>query len=200
MRDPYKHIPNNPTPNDLREWIVDATRKREFDIDDYDIQIADNPVIFDTPSSTTDIKGGEKPGDIAFDTSNLYVVVDNAGTLEWLQIGSISGGTVNSVNGQNGVVVLDSDDIAQGTTNLYFNETYETVSENISAWDYSINYSGSDIASIVYTSGGLTITKTFNYTGSNITSIVLSGDTPSGIDLIKTLTYTSGNLVSVAYS
>lgn len=31
-----------------------------------------------------------------------------------------SGGTVDSVNGQTGVVVLDTDDVAEGSTNLYF--------------------------------------------------------------------------------
>lgn len=33
------------------------------------------------------------------------------------------GGAVDSVNGQTGVVVLDTDDISEGTTNLYFNNT-----------------------------------------------------------------------------
>ena len=35
----------------------------------------------------------------------------------------ITGGAVDSVNGQTGVVVLDSDDISEGTTNLYFTDT-----------------------------------------------------------------------------
>jgi len=35
----------------------------------------------------------------------------------------ITGGAVDSVNGQTGVVVLDSDDINEGTTNLYFTDT-----------------------------------------------------------------------------
>src|SRR5690606_14762023 len=39
-----------------------------------------------------------------------------------LTVADIPGGTVISVNGQDGVVVLDSDDIAQGVTNLYFTD------------------------------------------------------------------------------
>ena len=34
-----------------------------------------------------------------------------------------SGGLVDSVNGQTGVVVLDTDDVSEGTANLYFTET-----------------------------------------------------------------------------
>jgi hypothetical protein len=200
MRDVYRDLPNNFTPNDLREWIVDVTRKRQFDLDDFDNQVAGNAVIFSSPSTLSDIRGGEKPGDIAVDASNLYVVVDNSGTLEWLQIGGSGGGTVNSVNGQTGVVVLDSDDIAEGSTNLYYKQTFETVSKNISSWDATISYSGGVVSSISYSNGVLTVVKTFNYTGSDLTSIVLSGDTPAGIDLTKTLSYTSGDLTGIAYS
>jgi hypothetical protein len=200
MRDVYRDLPNNFTPNDLREWIVDVTRKRQFDLDDFDNQVAGNAVIFSSPSTLADIRGGEKPGDIAVDASNLYVVVDNSGTLEWLQIGGSGGGTVNSVNGQTGVVVLDSDDIAEGSTNLYYKQTFETVNKNISSWDATISYSGGVVSSISYSNGVLTVVKTFNYTGADLTSIVLSGDTPAGIDLTKTLSYTSGDLTGIAYS
>ena len=49
---------------------------------------------------------------------------DYDGTLtteEWV-IANVSGGAVDSVNGQTGVVVLDSDDINEGATNLYFTD------------------------------------------------------------------------------
>jgi len=42
-------------------------------------------------------------------------------TREWV-IANVSGGAVDSVNGQTGVVVLDSDDISEGATNLYFTD------------------------------------------------------------------------------
>jgi hypothetical protein len=75
--------------------------------------------------------------------------------------------------------------------------TFETVSKNLSATDATLNYTGDDLTSIVYTNG---ITKTLNYTGTNLTSVVLSGSTPGGIDLNKTLSYTGDNLTGVAYS
>jgi hypothetical protein len=76
--------------------------------------------------------------------------------------------------------------------------TFETVSANLSAYDYTINYNGSgDVSSIVYSNG---VTKTLNYTSGNVTSIVLSGSTPSNISLTKTLTYTSGDVTGITYS
>jgi len=38
------------------------------------------------PASSTAIIGTEKVGDIAADTSFLYVVVDNAGVLRWQRV------------------------------------------------------------------------------------------------------------------
>lgn len=40
-----------------------------------------------------------------------------------LTIDSAAGGAVDSVNGQTGVVVLDTDDVSEGTTNKYFSNT-----------------------------------------------------------------------------
>jgi len=79
-------------------------------------------------------------------------------------------------------------------------EQYETVSKNLKSYPYALNYTGSDLTSIVYTLPSGTITKTLNYTSGVLTSIVLSGDTPSGIDLTKTLSYTGTDLTGVAYS
>lgn len=77
-------------------------------------------------------------------------------------------------------------------------DSFETVSNNLSAYSNTLNYNGNgDITSIVYSNG---VTKTFNYTGSDITSIVLSGSTPSGINLTKTLTYTDGDVTGITYS
>jgi hypothetical protein len=76
-------------------------------------------------------------------------------------------------------------------------ETFETVSKNLDANDATLNYTGEDLTSIVYSNG---ITKTLNYTGTDLTSVVLSGTTPGGIDLTKTLSYIGDNLVGVSYS
>lgn len=80
--------------------------------------------------------------------------------------------------------------------------SYETVSQNIVAYDYTITYTvDGDIDFIEYDlGGGLTVTKTFNYSGADISSIVLSGDTPGGIALTKTFTLSGGDITSVAYS
>ena len=79
-------------------------------------------------------------------------------------------------------------------------ETFETVSKNIKAWDVTLNYTGGNLTSLVYSYGANTITKTLGYTGDLLTSVVLSGNTPSGIDLTKTLIYTGDTLTSINYS
>jgi hypothetical protein len=81
-------------------------------------------------------------------------------------------------------------------------DSFETVSKNLIAYRYTINYNvDGTVDDIVYTDGAtIFITKTFNYTGDKLTSIVLSGDTPAGIDLTKTFTYTGDVITSVAYT
>jgi len=94
MRERYKNI--NPTVKEdniigsvgeLMNWVFNATRMRDFDIQDYDNQVSQNPRIYDAPSSSSDLVGTEKVGDIAGDASFFYIVIDNAGTLEWRQVG-----------------------------------------------------------------------------------------------------------------
>jgi hypothetical protein len=80
------------------------------------------------------------------------------------------------------------------------NVEFESVSKNLKSWNFALNYTDGVLTSIVYTSGALSVTKTFNYTDGVLTSIVLSGDTPDGINLTKTLGYTLGTLTSVSYS
>lgn len=81
-------------------------------------------------------------------------------------------------------------------------ETFETVSNNLSAYDYAITRTGGEISSITYDlGGGLSIVKTINKTGGLVSSIVLSGDTPGGITLTKTLTRNiSDEVISVEYT
>lgn len=78
--------------------------------------------------------------------------------------------------------------------------SFESVSQNLSAYNSTIAYSGDNVVTVTYSTPGGSIVKTFNYTGDDITSIVLSGAIPSGIATTKTLTYTSGNVTGVAYS
>jgi hypothetical protein len=87
-----------------------------------------------------------------------------------------------------------------GYSGISFVATFETVSKNLNAYPASLNYTGSTLTSVVYTTPSGSITKTLNYTGSTLTSIVLSGATPGGINLTKTLTYSGGNLTGISYS
>lgn len=86
MKDKYSVLPPNSTPETIQRWISDVTRARNVDIDDYERQESTKPAIFPVPSSSTDITGTEKAGDIAVDTSYLYVVADNSGTLVWRRV------------------------------------------------------------------------------------------------------------------
>lgn len=80
-------------------------------------------------------------------------------------------------------------------------DSFETVSKNLRAYPYALNYTSGTLTSIVYTLPDTsTVTKTFNYTTEQLTSIVLSGATPGGIDLTKTFTYTGDDLTSIGYS
>ncbi len=78
--------------------------------------------------------------------------------------------------------------------------SFETVSKNLKAWDAAFAYTLGVLDTITYTSGALTVVKTFGYTLGKLTSLTLSGDTPGGIDLVKTLSYTGDELTAVAYT
>lgn len=59
-------------------------------------------------------------GNIVIDAgSNVAIEDDGNGTIT---ISSTGGGAVDSVNGETGVVVLDTDDVAEGATNLYYTD------------------------------------------------------------------------------
>lgn len=87
MQRRYEVISPRADQDKIIDWIFKATREREIDLQDYDNQVSTNVVFFDyIPSNSNDLLGTEKAGDIAADTSFLYVVVDNAGTLQWQRV------------------------------------------------------------------------------------------------------------------
>lgn len=87
MQKEYKILPSNAKLTDVLTWIKQATRERAIDLDDYDEQQRTNVMYYNyTPTSSTDLIGTEKAGDIAVDTSYIYVVVDNSGTLRWQRV------------------------------------------------------------------------------------------------------------------
>lgn len=59
-------------------------------------------------------------GSVRYVIATQLVYVNTA--TGWEPLGSGGGGAVDSVNGQTGVVVLDTDDIAEGSINLYFTD------------------------------------------------------------------------------
>lgn len=80
-------------------------------------------------------------------------------------------------------------------------ETWEYVSKNTDSWAYVINKTGELITSIVYTSGGSTVTKTLGYVNDELETITLSGDVPvSLVTLTKNIFYTNGEITSVTYT
>lgn len=86
MRELYTNIRHDAPIEDIQTWIMNATRNRQFDLQDFDKQTTENPRIYNAPSSSTDTIGNEKVGDMAADASFLYIIVDNSGTLEWRRV------------------------------------------------------------------------------------------------------------------
>lgn len=80
--------------------------------------------------------------------------------------------------------------------------TFETINKNLESKDYTLNYTGDVLTTIVYDlPGSLTITKTFAYTGARLDTITLSGDLPVGLPTtIKNLAYTGDKLTAVTYT
>lgn len=107
---------------------------------------------------------------------------------------------VTTKGSKNPIPILGKDLKNLSNNEIEIEATFETISRNLSAYPYTLNYTSNILTSIVYTLPLGTITKTFNYTMGQLTSIVLSGDTPSGIDLTKTLNYTGNDLTSITYS
>lgn len=72
-------------------------------------------------------------GEVGHETDTGKQKVGN-GTQPWSALSYINGGgggSVNSVNGQSGIVVLDTDDISEGSTNLYDKTVTITAGTNI---------------------------------------------------------------------
>ena len=78
--------------------------------------------------------------------------------------------------------------------------TYETISQNLSAYPYVINRIGTLISNVVYSvPGPLTITKSFTYDNDLITSIALYGSALP-FTYTKNLTYSGTSISGASYS
>lgn len=85
-------------------------------------------VVISQMSITADASGLKLSGDEASPGNSQYYGTDGSGTKGFFDLPS-GGGAVDSVNGQTGVVVLDTDDIAEGSTNLYL--TSERIDDRV---------------------------------------------------------------------
>jgi hypothetical protein len=82
-----------------------------------------------------------------------------------------------------------------------FETTYETISQNLKAYAYTINRTDDIITSIDYTvPGPATITKTFNYVEGRLSTISISGTPLGGTVYTKLLTYTGDTITGVSYT
>jgi len=70
-------------------------------------------------ADSTDLGGGSGIPISEKGAANGVATLDGTGKVPVAQIPGGGGGAVDSVNGQTGVVVLDTDDISEGATNLY---------------------------------------------------------------------------------
>ena len=82
-----------------------------------------------------------------------------------------------------------------------FDTSYESLAQNMSAYPYNINRTGSTIANVTYTVAGNTIVKEFTYNGSGqIESIAIHGVPLGSTVYTKNLTYSGTSVSSVSYS
>jgi hypothetical protein len=86
MRSLFGVLSRDAESSKIVDWINHVVRERAIDLSDYESQQATKPTIYPTPTSSSDLIGTEKAGDIATATGFLYVVVDNSGVLEWRRV------------------------------------------------------------------------------------------------------------------
>ena len=122
--------------------------------------------------------------------TNGQALVWNSTTSQWAP-GTVSGGggsgAVDSVNGQTGVVVLDTDDISEGTTNLYYTNARAqaaiTAGTGVTVTSGQVAI-GQDVGTTARTSfKSLTVSNTLAVgeepdANGNITGLIAGGDIP----------------------
>lgn len=109
------------------------------------------------------------------ESGKIYVALDTGKTYRWgsSSYTEISSGDVNSVNGQTGVVVLDTDDVSEGTGNLYFTD---------SRAQGAISVSGD----LTYSNGVISFSETYSNASEIKTAYESNADTNAYTDSEKT--------------
>ena len=125
---------------------------------------------------------------VSGETGKIYVAIDTGKTYRWT--GSvyveISPSEVNSVNGQTGVVVLDTDDISEGSANLYY-----------TASRFNTAFSGKDTDDLTEGSTNLYHTTSRARTAAVVNSTA-GNETDQAASVAAMKSYVSTNAPSVA--
>lgn len=190
------------SPEDVMAMIMGSLDKVNQEIKEGDtIVINEAPQrVMETVREVIRETGGE------VDYDEIYKQLDRR-FIEWRATVPMAGGGASALSMMTDVnldaVPQDKDGnyILGGSTGSS-SQSFETVSKNLNSYPFSVNYSGTQITSVVYTVPAGTITKSITYNGdNNVASVTLSGDLPSTItEKTKTITYTSGKITSVSYS
>lgn len=85
----YKNI-RDASLETIIDWARDVNRNRRFDVEDFLNLQANTPRVLPVPTSSTDISGAERVGDLASDASFLYYVAESGGALVWRRIAGSS--------------------------------------------------------------------------------------------------------------
>lgn len=83
---PYPILPRDPQLEDVFDVLGFINRERLNDVQDFNnIQnrFVAGRKVGKVPSSSADVVGTDKLGDLNYDASYLYILIDNAGTAEW---------------------------------------------------------------------------------------------------------------------
>jgi len=103
-------------------------------------------------------------------TAGSNVTLTASGTEIEISATGGGGGAVDSVNGETGVVVLDTDDIDEGVTNLYYTDTRVSANSAVTLNTAKISYT--DSAAVTLNTAKITnATHTGDVTGSTVLTI-----------------------------
>lgn len=90
--------------------------------------------------------------------------------------------------------------IVSGSTGSY-QETFETINQNLNQYDYFLNYSGEDLVSKRYNiSDSQYILKLYIYSGDKLKRIELTGSPIPSVSLYKNFYYSGEILTGVEYT
>ena len=127
-------------------------------------EIYDGTSTYIVPRSTTDLTEGD----------NLYYTTARANSAMDAYLTSITA-NVDSVNGATGVVVLDTDDISEGNTNLYLNGSGTT--DDLTEGNTNLYYTDARARAAISSTGNITYDANTGVIGESLTTTdITEGD------------------------